>query len=67
MGRNDTDTASLANPVSNPSGSMGQTEEPTMTQEQALPDKDLPDEEKRKRVESLGQKPLDPADPVGKQ
>jgi cytoskeletal protein RodZ len=58
-----TDNASLATPVSNPSGSatQGRGEDSSM-QEAFKQDPNAPAEEKRKNVEKMGQKPLDPAD-----
>jgi hypothetical protein len=57
------DNASLATPVSNPSGSatQGRGEDSSM-QEAFKQDPNAPAEEKKKNVEKMGQKPLDPAD-----
>jgi hypothetical protein len=57
------DNASLATPVSNPSGSatQGRGEDSSM-QEAFKQDPNAPASEKRKNVEKMGQKPLDPAD-----
>lgn len=57
------DTASVQNPVSNPSqGAAAQSEEPQGSQENMRRDPREPDDVKRAHVEKEGQKPLDPAD-----
>jgi hypothetical protein len=57
------DNASLQTPVSNPSGSatQGRGEDSSM-QEAFKQDPNAPASEKKKNVEKMGQKPLDPAD-----
>lgn len=56
------DTASTQSPVSNPSGSgTGQQEDDTSAQQTFKQDPDAPASEKRKGVEEMGQRPLDPA------
>jgi hypothetical protein len=59
-----TDTASLANPVSRPEqAGLGQQEEPTQSQEEMKRDPSEPDSVKRKKVlEKGGNKKLDAAD-----
>lgn len=57
------DTASVQNPVSNPSqGGAAQAEEPQPSQENMRRDPSEPDDVKRSYVEKEGQKPMDPAD-----
>jgi hypothetical protein len=57
------DTASVQNPVSNPEGTgIGGQEEPQPSSEKMKSDPSEPTEKKQQKVESMGNKPLDPAD-----
>lgn len=57
------DTASVQTPVSNPSGSATQGRGSDSSMQEAFKqDPNKPASEKKKNVEKMGQKPLDPAD-----
>lgn len=61
-GASSPDTASVQQPVSNRSSIPGDQDESTDSHEQVKRDPNEPAEEKRKSVESQGNKPLGPED-----